>query len=418
MLHDWVAQTLEYNPLIIHKPGKLMAIPDVLSRHFVGYKDNKDEKKDYMTNCFEKIIDLLLDEMSKSRAMSRQKDILEKIEAIDSSPDQIFDLPEVRTLWQKGEELSQGENTIEVNRDTIDRLLVPLPFLARAQRYDKFCSKIINYLYGILPKRWSELRMLQRQAFKYWIDANGILRKIDESAPAETRPPAVLPRALWDDVLKAYHDFLVSGHWKYERLYQAIAASYYFPGMFLYIKGYCHRCLNCAINSKGKTLTSKLNPYIASYPGVTVHLDCTKGPKTLARGNTHLLAIVDNFSGYLRLYPIPQPTAKDAAGALLQYICVNSMPLKIVTDNGPEFANELFTELSNLMGLKQTTISPYNSKSNGQVEWTHKVTKSILQAYVDKFRNDWDLLVPLVEFAFNTSRSSSTTYTPFQVHFG
>ena len=94
------------------------------------------------------------------------------------------------------------------------------------------------------------------------------------------------------------------------------------------------------------------------------------------------------------------------------------MPLKIITDNGPEFANELFTELSNLMGLKQTTISSYNFKSNSQVEWTHKVTKSILQAYVDKFRDDWDLLVPLVEFAFNISQSSSTTYTPFQVYFG
>ena len=126
---------------------------------------------------------------------------------------------------------------------------------------------------------------------------------------------------------------------------------------------------------------------------------------------------MDNFSGYLRLYSIPQPTAKDTTGALLQYICINSMPLKIVTDNRPEFANELFTELFNLMGLKQTTISSYNSKSNGQVEWTHKVTKSILQAYVNKFRDDWDLLVPLVEFAFNTSQSSSTTYTPFQVHF-
>ena len=84
--------------------------------------------------------------------MSRQKDILEKIEAIDSSPDQTFDLPEVRTLWQKGEELSQGEDTIEIDGDTIDHLLVSLPFLARTQRYDKFCSKIINYLYGILPK--------------------------------------------------------------------------------------------------------------------------------------------------------------------------------------------------------------------------------------------------------------------------
>ena len=83
-----------------------------------------------MTNCFKKIIDLTLDEMSKSRAMLRQKNILEKIKAIDSSPNQTFDLPEVRMLWQKGEELSQGEDTIEVDGDTIDCLLVLLPFLA------------------------------------------------------------------------------------------------------------------------------------------------------------------------------------------------------------------------------------------------------------------------------------------------
>ena len=147
----------------------------MLSRHFVGYKDNKDEKKDYMTNCFEKIIDLTLDKMSKSRAMSKQKNILEKIEAIDFSPDQTFDLSEVRMLWQKDEKLFQGEDTIEVDGDTIDCLLVLLPFLAQVQRYDKFCSKIINYLYGILSKCWLELRMLQRQAFKDWINVNGIL---------------------------------------------------------------------------------------------------------------------------------------------------------------------------------------------------------------------------------------------------
>ena len=88
----------------------------------------------------------------KARAMLRQKDILEKIEAIDSSLDQTFDLPKIRTLWQKGKKLSQGEDTIEVDGDTIDCFLVLFPFLAQAQRYDKFCSKIINYLYGILSK--------------------------------------------------------------------------------------------------------------------------------------------------------------------------------------------------------------------------------------------------------------------------
>jgi hypothetical protein len=71
-----------------------------------------------------------------------------------------------------------------------------------------------------------------------------------------------------------------------------------------------------------------------------------------------------------------------------------------------------------LMGLKQVYIAPYNSKSNGKVETTHEVTKTILRAFIKEHAEDWDLLLPLVEFAINTSVSSVTKYTPFFVHFG
>ena len=81
---------------------------------------------------------------------------------------------------------------------------------------------------------------------------------------------------------------------------------------------------------------------MASYPGILLHLDCTKGPKVTACGNSFILAILDNFSSYIRLYAIPDPSAKASAEALLQYVCVNSMPLWIVTDNGSEFANQIF----------------------------------------------------------------------------
>ena len=154
------------------------------------------------------------------------------------------------------------------------------------------------------------------------------------------------------------------------------------------IKGYYHRCLNCAINLKTKTLTSDLNPYMASYPGILLHLDCTKGPKVTARGNSFILAILDNFSGYIHLYAIPDPSAKASAEALLQYVCVNSMPLRIVTDNGSEFANQIFAELTQLLRMKQTFIAPYNSKSNGCVECSHKVTESIIRSFVDKYADD------------------------------
>ena len=135
-------------------------------------------------------------------------------------------------------------------------------------------------------------------------------------------------------------------------------------------------------------MTSDLNPFLASYPGILLHLDCTKGPKVIAHRNSFILAILDNFSGYIRLYAIPDPSAKASAEVLLQYVCVNSMPLWIVTDNGSKFANQIFVELIQLLRMKQTFIASYNSKSNGCIEYSHKVTESIIHSFVDKYADN------------------------------
>ena len=34
-------------------------------------------------------------------------------------------------------------------------------------------------------------------------------------------------------------------------------------------------------------------------------------------------------------------------------------------------------------------------------------------AFINDFKDDWDLLIPLLEFAYNTSESSVTNYMPF-----
>ena len=101
--------------------------------------------------------------------------------------------------------------------DDIDWVLVELPYLAQAQRKDKFCSMIINYLInGLLPKRKCYLWALQRTAHKYWVDESGILRKVDETTAAGCLPPAILPQSLWNTVFNAYHSDLISGHCKFE----------------------------------------------------------------------------------------------------------------------------------------------------------------------------------------------------------
>ena len=52
------------------------------------------------------------------------------------------------------------------------------------------------------------------------------------------------------------------------------------------------------------------------------------------------------------------------------------------------------------------------------VENAHKTVQTMVRVYIKKYEKTWDKLLPLLEFAYNTSTSVSTGYTPFYLHFG
>ena len=142
--------------------------------------------------------------------------------------------------------------------------------------------------------------------------------------------------------------------------------------MYTYIKAYYNHYLECQITTKTAQLHTELNPtYNIQYLGLVIQIDCTPGPNKTIQGNSHILAIVDIFTGYLHLYAIPQPDANTSASSLFKYVCLHSMSLKIITDNGREFANELIADLIHLLGIKHTLICPLHSQSNGKVKETH-----------------------------------------------
>ena len=166
------------------------------------------------------------------------------------------------------------------------------------------------------------------------------------------------------------------------------------------VLAFCHTCAECQRSVLGKRNFAPIRPYHTSYPGIMIHVDCTPGSKQTKADNSHILAIIDSFTGYLKIYPIPQPDGKTMAKELLSYICINSMPLKIVSDNGPEFANELVVELALLLGLKYSFIAPYNSRSNGKVENIHKTVQTMIRAYIEDYPEDRPLIIKLTAGTF------------------
>ena len=78
----------------------------------------------------------------------------------------------------------------------------------------------------------------------------------------------------------------------------------------------------------------------------TVSIDVT-GPHPRSRhGNVYMLTIMDYFSKWADAFPVANHTAATVARVLFKKVFVYlGMPLRILSDQGPEFESNLFQEL-------------------------------------------------------------------------
>jgi hypothetical protein len=62
--------------------------------------------------------------------------------------------------------------------------------------------------------------------------------------------------------------------------------------------------------------------------------------------------------------------------------------------------------------------SSFHPESNGQTEQHNRVMQEMLRSYVNATGSDWDVHLSALEIAYNSSRHSSTGFTPFELDVG
>lgn len=110
----------------------------------------------------------------------------------------------------------------------------------------------------------------------------------------------------------------------------------------------------CDIRNKTKTHRQNLD-----YLLVITEIPCkpfeyiTMNILNLSRNNL-LLTIMDNFSKFGQVYPVPNQQAHSIINSLLIYIQHFPVPKRIHTDAGLEFGNQTLRELAILYQFKLT----------------------------------------------------------------
>ena len=137
------------------------------------------------------------------------------------------------------------------------------------------------------------------------------------------------------------------------------------------------------------------------------------------KGNKHILTIIDLLTGWLEAIPIPNKSADTITKAFIRhYLPRHLCPQFLLSDNGMEFKNQIFNEVTKDLGIKRIFSAPYHPQSNGKLETFHKFLKPTLRKMCAEDQDNWD---DYVEQALGTYRgvpNLTTGESPFFLVYG
>ena len=160
------------------------------------------------------------------------------------------------------------------------------------------------------------------------------------------------------------------------------------------------------------------DPILAKKPWETVAIDFVGKCRTSDKGNCWILTIIDCFTRYPILIPLPDRKSETVAKALYYHlICQHGCPKRILSDRAKEFISESIQEVYDRFGIKMVTTSGYNPSANGICERFHRWLNASMSIIWKKKTLDWDDYLPPIAFAYRASWNESTGYSPyFLVH--
>ena len=162
-----------------------------------------------------------------------------------------------------------------------------------------------------------------------------------------------------------------------------------------------------------------MKPIFCTYPMELVHTDFLTTGHLESDRQVNLMIVTDHFTRYAQAYITPNQTAPVVAKTLWEHFLTHcGWPMKISTDQGKLFENNLFRELCALAQVQKLRTTPYNPQSNGSCERFNQTLIRMLGTlppHAKMNRSEW---VCSLTHAYNATILQATGFCLFYLMYG
>lgn len=307
------------------------------------------------------------------------------------------------------EDIIYEESDSEDTDDTSERRTVPLfnwDVVRIAQEKDENCQKIKNNL-----KDQVEFQLFDNLLYEIGAYNRG-------NAPVKR---VYIPVSIMDNVLYGLHDEPTSGHCGIKKTLAKFNERYYTKNAGSYIKKYIKTCHLCQTRKSPWTRRyGMMQPIqLATRPFERIGID-TLGPFRPSRnGNRKIIVVTDYMSKWAIARAVKQENEYEVADMLIEDVFFQfGIPDVVLSDRGNSFRTKLMREIYDEFQSRHITTTAYHPQTNGLTERFNKTLGIMLSMYVSEKHNDWDEYLKYVVFAYNTTRQSSTGFSPYYLLYG
>jgi transposase InsO family protein len=196
----------------------------------------------------------------------------------------------------------------------------------------------------------------------------------------------VLTHELLPKVIKYYHESMAHAEGA-GRLSKSIRQHFHHKDIEKQCKKHVQDCTKCAKARRGGRVYGESAPRDASVmPWQEVHCDSI-GPWKIdlrARKLTfHAMTMIDPATNLVEIKHTLSTTAAEGAAAVENtWLSRYPKPLRIISDQGPEFSTA-FTAMCDANGIKHSTSSSRNPQGNSVIERIHQTIGQVLRTICD-----------------------------------